>query len=66
MRIRITHIDFNNNRIGLELHPDACHGMLEQLGTFLVDCRACRFTNIYISCRPGMTNLQMLILEELC
>lgn len=57
-------MDFLGGRIGVELHPAASEGMGEHLDAFFRDCRTCGFTDISVSCRPGMTKLQTLVLQE--
>ena len=66
MRVRIVHIDFLSGEITLELHPTLVGKALDQLDTFLDTCRSRGLDHPRLRCRPGMSNLQMLMLRELC
>jgi len=66
MRVRIIHIDFIRGEIAIELNPAIAGEALKSLDGFLHVCRERGLEHMRVCCRLGMSNLQMLLLRELC
>lgn len=66
MKFMITHIDFDSRCVYIEVGPQHTGKSLDTLVGLLAECRTHGFDDTRVHCETGMTNLQMVVINEMC